>query len=138
MKTIIVDSDALIAIVNKDDLMSSKAIKTLENLYKQQAKLIYPVTTIAETITTLQRKLSNPKLAAEVNQMIMDSHFSIAAVDQEILYLAQSIFNPKGSKQNTFFDAIVAAVAKKLKADAIFSFDVWYQKSGFTLASNLE
>jgi predicted nucleic acid-binding protein len=35
------------------------------------------------------------------------------------------------------FDALVAAVAKKNNADAIFSFDAWYQKQGFKLVTNL-
>jgi predicted nucleic acid-binding protein len=35
------------------------------------------------------------------------------------------------------FDALVAAVAKKNNADAIFSFDEWYKKLGFTLVTGL-
>ena len=69
--------------------------------------------------------------------MIKESQFPIIAVDQEILELAEALFDPYGSKQNTLFDAVVAAIAKKQKADAIFSFDVWYEKIGLTLAFNI-
>ncbi len=43
----------------------------------------------------------------------------------------------KKSKHNTLFDAVVAATAKKYQADAIFSFDKFYKKQGFKLASEL-
>ncbi len=136
MRTIIVDSDALIALVNKDDKLATRALRVLEGLHKQGAKLLYPVTTIAETTTTLQRKLGNPLFASEI--MAMTREFMIVPVDQETLELAESIFEPMGSKQNTLFDAIVAAIAQKLKADAVFSFDSWYEKVGLTLVEHLD
>ena len=43
----------------------------------------------------------------------------------------------KRSKHHTLFDAIVAAVAKKYYADAIFSFDKFYKSKGFKLVSEL-
>ena len=41
------------------------------------------------------------------------------------------------AKKNTLFDAVVAAIAKRLNADAIFSFDEWYRKIGLTLTDDL-
>ena len=55
-------------------------------------------------------------------------------VNEGIMQLAVGLFNPKSSKKNTFFDAIVAATAKSLNADTIFSFDGWYKKIGFNLS----
>ncbi|HEY1835522.1 MAG TPA: type II toxin-antitoxin system VapC family toxin [Candidatus Saccharimonadales bacterium] len=136
MKTVIVDSDALIALINRDDSLSTKAIKTLESLHTQEVRLLYPATTIVETTTALQRKLSNTSLTAEIARMIREGQFPVAPVDQEVLELAESIFKPTGSKQNTLFDAVVAAIAKRLNADAIFGFDSWYEKIGLTLASS--
>lgn len=42
------------------------------------------------------------------------------------------------SKHATLFDGIVAAVAEKYQADAIFSFDKFYKRKGFKLASELK
>lgn len=50
---------------------------------------------------------------------------------------ALKVFDPKGSKQNTLFDAVVVATAKKLNTKIIFSTDNWYEKLGFILAANL-
>ncbi len=137
MKTVIVDSDALIALLNKDDLLTDKAVKTLEGLYRLDTRLFYPATTLVETTTALQRKLSNAALTKDIVKMIRDSQFPVIAVDQEILESAESLFNSNGSKQNTLFDAVVAAIAKSQKADAVFSFDSWYEKIGLTLAFNI-
>ena len=137
MKTVIVDSDALIALLNKDDLLAEKAIKTLEGLYKLEAKLLYPATTLIETTTTLQRRLSDASLTKEIVKMIKESQFPVIAVGQETIKMAESLFNPSGSKQNTLFDAVVAAIAKQQKADAVFSFDGCYEKVGLNLAYNI-
>ncbi len=58
-------------------------------------------------------------------------------IDQETFTTALKQFNPRGSKQNTLFDAQVLAIAKTSNARAIFSFDAWYKKQGFTSASEL-
>ena len=63
--------------------------------------------------------------------------FLIQAVDQETILTAATLFHPLASKKNTLFDAVVAATAKHLHADAIFSFDQWYTKLGLSLASDL-
>lgn len=54
-------------------------------------------------------------------------------VDQDIMNRACEIFDNAKSKQNTFFDAMVAATAEHLRADYIFSFDGWYPKLGLNL-----
>ena len=62
----------------------------------------------------------------------------VAEVDEEIYSRAvNDFFDASVSKQDTLFDCIVAAVAKKYGAEAIFSFDKFYQKHGFKLASEL-
>ncbi len=137
MKTVVVDTDALIALVNKDDFLALDAVKTLEDLYANEVKLVYPATTIVEAITTFQRKLSNSALAGDIAQMLREGQFNIVPVDQNLLEQAETLFKPKGSKQNTMFDAVVAAVAKTTNADAIFSFDNWYEKVGLRLATSL-
>lgn len=134
MKTVIVDSDALIALLNKDDLLAERALKTLEGLYRLEVRLLYPATTLVETTTTLQRRLSDASLTKEIVKMIKESQFPVVAVDQEIIKSAEELFNPSASKQNTLFDAVVAAIANLQKAYAVFSFDSWYEKVGLTLA----
>ncbi len=63
--------------------------------------------------------------------------FLFIPVDEAVITTAITFYNPEASKYNTFFDAVVAAVAKMTKADAIFSFDKWYNKQGFKITDDI-
>lgn len=49
------DSDALIALADKDDLNHKKAVAVAEKLAMLNVQVVFPNTVIAETITTLIR-----------------------------------------------------------------------------------
>lgn len=137
LRTVVVDADALIALFNKDDLHATTAMNLLERLTTDNIRLLYPATTIAETVTTLRRRFNNAQAVVEVVHVIQAGNLTIEPVDMQVLTEALALFKPSGSKQNTLFDAIVAAVAKHHHAEAIFSFDQWYEKQGFVLAAHL-
>ncbi|HUD44104.1 MAG TPA: PIN domain-containing protein [Patescibacteria group bacterium] len=135
---VIVDADIIVAQAYIDDANHSKTLLQVKKLAKNGAHILFPSTAVTEAITVIQRKLSNPHLAAATLELFSDPNMLIETVDAEIIYQAQKYFNPNGSKKNTFFDCVVAAIAKKHQADAIFSFDGWYEKLGFTLVSHLD
>jgi predicted nucleic acid-binding protein len=135
--TIIGDADGLIAFINIRDASNEQANKILTFLDEQKATLYFPTTAIAETITTLVRKHASPPLARQVVEQCKAGSFSFIPVDEAVLKTAIGFYNPDGSKKNTFFDAVVAAVAKLTNADAIFSFDEWYKKQGFKITDDL-
>lgn len=131
------DTDGLIAILHEDDSHHQKTIETVVKLLQQDAQTVFPLTTITETITTLIRKLNQPDLAASVVGQITSGVLSIENSDTDMLDEALKVFDPKGSKKNTIFDAMVVATAKKLNTNVILSADEWYSKLGFTLAADL-
>lgn len=92
----------------------------------------------AKVCVTFQRKFSFPKIAGVIKDLYAQGAFDVEYISEKEMKLAAEFFNPHGSRQNTFFDAIVAATAKKLNADAIFSFDDWYKKLGFKLATDFK
>lgn len=132
------DSDGLIAILHEEDINHKKAIVTVTRLLTYDAQTVFPLTTIAETITTLIRKLNKPDLAARVVERITSGELAIENTDTGMLNEALKVFNPRSSKKKTIFDAMVVACAKKLDTNIIFSTDEWYSKLGFTLAFNLK
>jgi predicted nucleic acid-binding protein len=134
---IVVDADALIALVDCDDLHAVDAFALLKRLRELEALLLYPATTILEAATTLLRKLNKPALVAQIVAATKARHSTIEPVDHELIDEAATLFTPHGSKQNTLFDAIVAAVARRYDARAVFSFDARYTKQGLSLASDL-
>ena len=134
LPTIVVDSDALIGLFYDQDAHAQEALDIAQKLQSLNAKLIYPATTIIETVTTLQRKLQRPDVGKQIMALVGRTPLIIEPVDSTILAEALGLFDPDGSKKNTLFDAVVAAIAAKVSAKAIFSFDGWYEKQGFTLA----
>lgn len=128
------DADALIALALENDPNHSRAVKTSENLLRSGTNVIFPVTVFPEAITSLKRAANQPLKAHLINRQLQQGAFIVEYVDEETLSRATAIFDSAKSKQNTLFDAIVAACAEKLGADSIFSFDDWYPKLGFKLA----
>ena len=131
------DADGLIALLHEEDALFAQAKQTVEYLVAHDAHVIFPVTAIAEAITTFTRKLNKPKLAAQVVDRLKHGDLLIEAVDSAIFDEALGLFNPNASKKRTIFDACVAATAQKLHARCIFSFDGWYTTLGYTLARDL-
>jgi len=134
---IIVDSDGLIGTSHINDKHYSKATKLLQNLTDHGAELIYPATVISEATAVLQIRLNTPETADAIMEYTKAGLFNIEAVNNEVLISAISFLDKNRSKHATLFDGVVAAIAQKYKADAIFSFDKFYKTKGFKLASEL-
>ena len=135
---VIVDADAIIAQVNPDDNHHLTAGIIAEFLIKINAQLVYPITAVVESNAFIQRPLNSTASAYGTAVIFTNPDVQIAEVNQKTLKNALKYFSPKTSKKNTLFDCIVAAIAEEQKADAIFSFDKFYKKKGFKLASELK
>jgi len=134
-KTIIVDSDALIALSLSTDSNHDRAVKISKNWSERGYTFIFPNTMILEAMTSLKRAKNEPKIAHLINKQFLSKNaFSVLYIDEEIQIKAGNLFDKTDSKKNTPFDAVVAASAEIIGAEAIFSFDKWYQKLGFKLA----
>lgn len=134
---VIVDSDGLIGISNPEDVHYLVSIKLLQKLKKLKARLIYPATTIAEATAVLQIRLNKSDTADQIIEFTKSGVFYIEPVDGTTLVNAAFFLDKDRSKHATIFDGIVAAIAQKNQADVIFSFDKFYKKKGFRLASEL-
>ncbi len=129
------DADSLIALAYKNDINHQRARKLAEWLLFKGYQIIYPNTAILEAVTTLKRALNLPDKAHLIVRQYLAGAFIVEYVDETIQNKASQLFDEKArSKKNTIFDAIVAALAEKLEADYIFSFDSWYPKLGFRIA----
>lgn len=134
---VIADADSIVAQAYADDSNHNLVLGLAQKLHDKRARILFPATAIAEAVTTLQRKFSDPYLAASTLDIFTAPSISIEKIDEEIIRGAKNLFDPSKSKQNTFFDCIVAFEAKKYNADAVFSLDDWYPKLGFKLVSDL-
>lgn len=128
------DSDGLIALASRDDFNHQKAVKISSKLARLGKQVYFPNTVIIETITTLKRSKNLPDKAHLINRQYQQGAFNIIYVDEKKQKEASILFEQSKSKQNTFFDAIVAVCAQHLDTKTIFSFDAWYPKLGYKLA----
>lgn len=132
-KIVVGDADCLIALALENDPLHKRAVAISNKLNEQSATVIFPVTVFPEAITSLKRAFNQPEKAHLINTQLQQGAFRVEYIDQEIMDRACQIFDKAHSKQNTLFDAIVAATAEKLGADFIFSFDHWYTNLGLRL-----
>lgn len=135
-KVVVADADALVALLLEGDPLHDEAVNISRMLVKQGSIIVYPVTVFPETITFLKRSLNQSEKAHFLNRQLQQGIFQVEYIEADVMKRASQIFDTAISKQNTFFDAIVAATAEELEVDAIFSFDNWYTKLGFKLASS--
>lgn len=137
-QTLVVDADAIIALFNPEDSNHSKAQALFEAFYEQKTRLIYPSTALVEAVDTIQRRLKKYAVSAQIAELISSAAFvteSVEPIDGACLKEAAKYFQSEKSNRKTLADAVVVAVAKKMNADGIFSFDERYQKQGHKLAS---
>lgn len=134
---VVADADSIVAQAYAEDANHELVLSLSKLLAEKGAHILFPSTAVAEAVTTLQRKFSDPHLAAGVLNLLTEPGIAIENIDDEMIREAKKLFDPYASKHNTFFDCIVATVAKKHQADAIFSLDEWYPKLGFKLVANL-
>ena len=95
----------------------------MQQLVTSDVYLLFPTTAICEAITVLRGRLNRPEDAKRILNKFQSGDFPMQALDHAILTQAGDLFNPSGSKKNTIFDAVVAAIAKRFNVAAIFSLD---------------
>lgn len=125
------------ALVNENDANHKKAVTISNILTEQRTTVLTPVTAIIEAITALKRAINRPDLAKVIITTCQSGDIPTIDVPADILPEAILFFNPNSSKQDTMFDAVIAAMAKRYKADAIFSFDKGYKKTGIPLVAEV-
>ena len=130
MNKVLLDSDAVIALVKEDDASHEPAVKLFKK-YKE-IEIFIADTTLSESVTTLGRRVSR-----ETSYLCLDflrqSSFIIVFIDEKIIESAEQYYRQQTSVKNTFVDCINMAVAKAYHLDAIFSFDKGYSQNGFKL-----
>lgn len=133
LNLVVGDADALIALVHQEDVHHDKVLYYLRCLSSFQTRIIFPLTAIAEAVTTVQRKMHSPTFARTIIEHVEHNTILMSEVDRATFNKAITLFKPQGSKQNTIHDAIVASMAKQLNTTVVFSFDAWYRTVGLKL-----
>ncbi len=136
-KVVVVDSDAIFAIYNPNDLLNAQATETFQKLIAQGIQLTYPTSVLFEVVSLFQRVLPTPTVTAKLIEMMKKDQILIHVIDSDTLKEAATLFDPTGSKKNTLIDCSVIVIAKKIEADGVFAYDEFYKKQNLKSAEDL-
>lgn len=132
---ILVDSDALLALVNSNDSLHAKAKAFLIEIHKQGGNLIVLPTTLSEFSLVAANKVGLDQAKAVVEVWTEGANHQVLEIDQELIDSALKSYRKQTSKEESLFDCFIMAAASRYKYDGIFSFDKGYQK---TINSDLQ
>lgn len=126
---IIVDTDALLALINSHDSLHAEAKALLTAMFAQESQLFLLPTTLAEFSLIAASRVGLNQTKAVVEVWTTGTNHQMIEVDKDLIDSAVKLFQKQTSKEESLFDCFVMAAASKYKYDAIFSFDKGYLKN---------
>lgn len=135
---ILVDADALVALVKSNDLNHQKAIKISGYLQKRGCSWYVSPFTIGEVVTVISYKISHAT-AKNVLKELRKLSLNELLLKDEHSALADNWFFKQDKKGTSYFDCYNMALLERYKKQlqAIFSFDSVYKRNGFKLAEQI-
>lgn len=134
-KEILIDSDAFVALIKRNDTNHERAGEISRLLTKKGSVFITTNYVFSETVTVLSQKISHKVAVDFINDLVNEkSEISIIRANEEIEKLAIEIFKKQTSKNISYVDCVNMAVLRRYRWETIFSFDKIYEKNGFKLA----
>lgn len=137
-KIIIVDSDAIIGLLNETDELHNRCVKISRYLQENNITSVIPYPIILEAATALSRDktIRRPDLA----KLLLEKYASVkdnGLETSDVPFRIAKLYDSATSKKNTPFDFYVLACARKNNITAVFSFDSFYRKNGLQLIEQL-
>lgn len=129
VKKVLVDSDALVALIKTDDAHFKTATRLAVQAKKQQVEFFLSQYTITEVSTVLSHKVSQ---AAAIQFLAGIHQFDltvIASTESQFLK-AEEIFVRQKKKGTSYFDCLNMALVEQGICEVIFSFDKIYARNG--------
>lgn len=136
---VLVDADALVALVKTDDANHKKALLLSEALQKKGCVWYVSPFTIGEVVTVVSHKI-NQDTAKRVLKELRKQNLNLLALRDEHVDLVNDWFNKQNKKGTSYFDCYNMALLDRYKnqLDAIFSFDSVYKTNGFKLLEDIK
>lgn len=132
---VVVDSSALISLMNVADQLHEQAIAINEVLVRQDWRVLVPCDVFSETLNAVGKKIGRPE-AIEIGQVLIEQHLAGAFefVHAEPSWYASALtIQKRGAGNPSFIDCLVMALATVHGAQHIFGFDATFRKNGYEL-----
>ena len=127
---ILVDTSALMALVDKKDQFHLRASGTLEHLLAAGELLCLHNYLIVEAVALITRKVG----AAAARELLVGlDKFKVVWVSEQLHRAGLNLWFKNGSRQLSFVDSISFVVMLKEKIDTAFTFDKHFEQAGFKI-----
>ncbi len=139
METIVVDANIVVALFDTQDATHEQAVALVNGLRARRSLLVMVNLVIYEILTVLRMKDCLKEARGFYDLAHTDPRMQVVYVTAELEASAYRHFREAGSKNMSFADASLIAVAEAAGADAIASFDGHikrYSKSVPVIASD--
>lgn len=133
---VLVDADALVALVKTDDLNHQKAMRISLSLQKNGCTWYVSPYTIGEVVTVISYKISHAVAKNVLQQLRKLALNPLSLRDND---LADKWFIKQNKKGSSYFDCYNMALLERYKKELnglIFSFDAIYKRNGFKLVGD--
>ncbi len=132
----IIDTDALLGLSNINDVHHGRATTLLRKLRDEDATIFLLHTTLGEFALLASSRIG-VKETKNALKRLTNGGFVFIDINESLTKEAVLLYQNQTSKEESLFDCYIMVAAKKIAADAIFSFDKGYEKNTFTLVSSL-
>ena len=138
MLDILVDADALVALVKSNEPNHKKALFISEVLQKKGCVWYISPFTIGEVVTVISHKI-NQATAKKALEELRKQNLNLLTLKDEHVHLADDWFHKQNKKGTSYFDCYNMALLERYKKqlNAIFSFDGVYKRNGFKTAKEI-
>lgn len=140
LTTTIVDTDALLALINPTDELHERAVQMAEAVYTNNCTVLLLPTTLSEFAAVSAYQVGVQQTQVVLESLMKNAQHILLEIDTSLSRIAMSIFLAQKSKKESLFDCFVMAAATRYHVDAIFSFDEGYkkQRNSFVLIEDIE
>jgi len=129
---VLIDSDALFALYVANDFHHKSAKQILDKFLKEGAELFVTNLVLQETATVISYRLGHNQ-SLNFLKRFLQINIQQIFIGKNLNTKSWSVFKKQSKKGTSFVDCANLAVTVELKINKIFSFDQFYQKTGFKI-----
>ena len=133
MKTIFVDTAALISLGNKQDSFHSAAWQKQQELVKSQTHFISSDFVIAEFCNAFSRVKFRTTAVQMVNSIYQSKAWTIVSINEDLMIQSLALFSQMQDKEWGLVDCSSIVIARKNKLESVFTADKHFVQAGFEI-----
>ena len=129
-KRILVDTDAFVALYNREDPNHIRARSVSASIVEEGSHPLLSVFSYGESITVISQKVGRDYALQYIDDIEKGNAFIFEA-DRQLLKKGGEVYRNQRSKNASFTDCVNMAIMEQEEIREIFSFDRIYRKNGF-------